>query len=403
MTSRALTSRTGPAGRAICRRARNPLEAARAETPKRGDGGLASPRRIVWFVSSGGGRHLPALDGVRGIAVAAVVAYHLWPLTVRGGYLGVSVFFTLSGYLITGRILAEYERTGGLSLVRFYDRRFRRLLPAASAVVLAVVLTASLTGRSEVLSAGDVRSAVFWHYNWHELASDFQYGGVAPSSLGHYWSLSIEEQYYFLFPLAAMLALRFGGRRSLTWLVAAMALSGVLLALLLDSYFNSFSRMGEIAVGCLLAVSGAAITKAAAARALAAIGVAAMVPVFLFVSLPTRNELPNAALVVTMMATLACIGAATFDPPLLTLRPLVVLGKYSYSIYLVHWPIIVFVDGFVLRMALIAVCSVASYHLVESPIRLAKEVTPDATLHSARHNIGVDAGRSSDQLRSPAG
>ena len=107
-----------------------------------------------------------------------------------------------------------------------------------------------------LLSAGDVRSAVFWHYNWHEMARNFEYGGVAPSALGHYWSLSIEEQYYFVFPLVAMGALRLGGRRALSATVAAMVAAGLVLAVMLDSYFSSFSRMAEIAFGCLARCGG---------------------------------------------------------------------------------------------------------------------------------------------------
>jgi peptidoglycan/LPS O-acetylase OafA/YrhL len=355
--------------------------------------------RNLWAVNRGGARYLPALDGVRGLAVAAVVAYHLWPETIRGGYLGVSVFFTLSGFLITGRILAEFDRTGSLSLVTFYDRRFRRLLPAASAVVLAVVLVVVITDQPEVLSAGDVRSAVFWHYNWHELARNFQYGGVAPSVLGHYWSLSIEEQYYFVFPLVSLIALRLGGRRALSVIVTSMTVAGVVLAFTLDSYFNSFSRMAEIAFGCLLAVTGWSIRRSSVGRGVISVGLVALLAVFVLVELPARNELPNVALLVTALATIGCIAAAESEHRLLIAPPMVVLGRYSYSIYLVHWPIIVFVDGLIWQLVLMVACSLASFHLIESPIRLAKGVTPDATLHSPRGDVRVDADSGRDRLR----
>lgn len=342
---------------------------------------------------------MPALDGVRGLAVAAVVAYHLWPETIRGGYLGVSVFFTLSGFLITGRILAEFERTGRLSLVTFYDRRFRRLLPAASAVVLAVVLVVVITDQRAVLAAGDVRAAVFWYYNWHELARNFEYGGVAPSALGHYWSLSIEEQYYFVFPAVAMISLRLGGRRALSVIVTAMSVAGVCLAFTLDSYFNSFSRMAEIAFGCLLAITGWSIRRTKVGRGVVSVGLVALLVVFVLVDLPARNELPNIALLITALATIGCIAAAETEHRVLVAKPMVLLGRYSYSIYLVHWPIIVFVDGLILRLVLIVACSLASFHLVESPIRLAKGVTPHAPVHSSRDDLVVDADSGRDRLR----
>ncbi len=330
--------------------------------------------------------------------MAGVVAYHLWPNAIRGGYLGVSVFFVLSGFLITGRLLAEHERTGAVSLMSFYDRRFRRLLPAASLVVLGVVVVVIATGQRTVLSAGDVRAAVFWHYNWHELARHFEYGGVAPSALGHYWSLAIEEQFYFVFPVIAASALRWGGRRALAVAVSVLAAAGLVMSIAFDSYFNSLGRMSEIAFGCVLAVFGWTIARAEVAHRITSAALVILLTAFVFVDLPTRNELPNVAIICTVAATLLCITAAGSQHPMLVSAPLVVLGRYSYSVYLVHWPVIVLVDGLATQLVLTAVLSAASYHLVEAPIRFAKEVTPDEDLHRPHHDLVVVVGSSSDRI-----
>lgn len=314
-------------------------------------------------------RHIPALDGLRGVAVLAVLAYHFMPSRIVGGYLGVSVFFTLSGFLITRLVVDELAQTGSLNLWRFYDRRFRRLIPAASLVIIAVVVATTLDNGPATIDRGDAFAAVFWHYNWHELGQAFVYGGDVPSALGHYWSLAIEEQFYLVYPALVFLAFRLGGRRGATGMVALLVVIGLVAHVGIDNYFNSFARMGEIAAGALLALSGFVIGRAGVGRAVSMAALAVIVGLCLAVRLPVGNDLPNAAIIACTIATLVVISAAEHQR-LLSATPLRVLGTYSYSLYLWHWPVLVFVDGWPLQIALTIALSLASYHLVEAPARL---------------------------------
>src|SRR3546814_43849 len=144
--------------------------------------------------------HVPALDGLRGLAVLAVVAYHAGLAGARGGYLGVSAFFTLSGFLITSLLLVEWSGCGGVSLRGFWARRFRRLLPAAVAVIAGVVVAATFLADSGQLAdlRGDVVAGLGYVANWRFVLEERSYGEpvTGPSPLQPLWSLAIEEQFY---------------------------------------------------------------------------------------------------------------------------------------------------------------------------------------------------------------
>ena len=159
----------------------------------------------------------PALDGLRGIAVAAVVVNHLRPNALPGGWLGVDVFFVLSGYLITSLLLTERTATGRIDLGRFYSRRARRLLPALFLVLVGVTVAARLA--PDAPGFNDLRydglSALAYVANWHFIASGAKYfNALTPSPLQHLWSLSIEEQFYLAWPIALVLVLRRGRART---------------------------------------------------------------------------------------------------------------------------------------------------------------------------------------------
>ena len=161
--------------------------------------------------------HLSGLDGLRGLAVIGVLLFHGGFTWARGGFLGVSTFFTLSGFLITNILVREWDATSAIGLGRFWTRRFRRLLPAALVAIALVGRVWWRVGSAEQISAlrGDMLSSVAYVANWRFLFSGTSYASLfsAPSPLQHFWSLAIEEQFYLVFPLIVIVVMRVGGRR----------------------------------------------------------------------------------------------------------------------------------------------------------------------------------------------
>lgn len=314
--------------------------------------------------------HIPALDGLRGLSVLAVVLYHFDDRILAGGFLGVSVFFTLSGFLISRILLHEAETTGTISVRRFFDRRFRRLLPAASLAIIGTSAWVLASGRRHLLPAGDVRSSALWHFNWHELSKDISYGAADSSALGHFWSLAIEEQFYFVYPVIILGLLRVN-KRCVRPAILGAAIVSILLASMLDSYYNTFSRSFEILAGCAAATHSTAKIRGSLATSGPLV---ALIALMALTTLPTGGELPTIAVFLTAGATVMIIHASqtTGGHPILTHPVLRTLGTYSYSIYLWHWPVFVLVDNALIRIALTVLLSVGSYHLVEQPIRRTK-------------------------------
>ncbi|MDP9183278.1 MAG: acyltransferase, partial [Actinomycetota bacterium] len=220
----------------------------------------------------------PALDGIRGLAVAAVLCFHAGFSWMTGGFLGVSTFFTLSGFLITSLLLSERERTGGISLKNFWVRRARRLAPAVLvlfAIVATMLATGVLTARSSV--AGDAVATAGWGANWRFVLSGQSYGDLfsEPTPFQHMWSLAVEEQFYLLFP--GLILLLLGRSKQLRrWRAGLFVLGGIGLSTFLcaylahpgsveRSYYGTDTRMAEPFVGVLLALL---ITRAGGIRPL---------------------------------------------------------------------------------------------------------------------------------------
>jgi peptidoglycan/LPS O-acetylase OafA/YrhL/lysophospholipase L1-like esterase len=335
--------------------------------------------------------HVVALDGLRGVAVAAVVAYHVRPDWVPGGFLGVDLFFVLSGYLITSLLLEEHERSGRIDLVGFAGRRVRRLVPAVLLVVLAVSVYIGANG-----DLGEIERArrhglatIGYVANWLFIADgDSYFADVAgPSMLRHVWSLAIEEQFYLLWPLMAWGALRLAGRRAVVGVALAVgAVSVVLMAVLHDAvdpsraYFGTDTRIFEPLVGAALAV--ALPLRSTKPQWLVRFGAAAgalWLLMLLLVDDQWTGFYLGGALAIAVVVG-AVVIAATADGPvakLLAWRPLVGLGVISYGVYLWHWPILLVArrdswtgsvadGGIVVSSVAVAY---ASHRLVERPVR----------------------------------
>jgi peptidoglycan/LPS O-acetylase OafA/YrhL len=340
-----------------------------------------------------------AFDGLRGLAVAAVVCFHAQLPGARGGFLGVSAFFTLSGYLITTLLLDERERSGRVSLSAFWSRRARRLLPAAFLALAAIVVFGSSVATADQARAlrGDVLSALAHAANWRFYFSGQSYSALfsEPSPVLHFWSLAIEEQFYVLFPVVVALALRFGrGRRTfLTALVVAGIGASVVAAFAMSDatsrvYYGTDTRAAELLVGALLAIvlhrraGGPSSVRAPLAATIA--GVAALTAMAVLWSTVDQTDAWLARGGFTMHACLAAtvIAAARYEGVLATTlswRPLVALGTISYGVYLFHWPLFLWltpertglgtVPLFVLRVSLAVAAAALSYRYLEQPIR----------------------------------
>jgi peptidoglycan/LPS O-acetylase OafA/YrhL len=332
-------------------------------------------------------RYHPALDGLRAVAVICVVLFHAGATSglanlAPGGFIGVSVFFTLSGYLVTAVLLREIAESGGLDVRRFWARRIRRLAPASLTVVV-------WTGFRWV----DAAAGALGYTNWHVVASgEGQLLRTIVGPLGPFWSLAIEEQFYALLTVAVLVAVRTRRPvRTLSFMVAAGWFASLLVQLLVSGpqfrlEFGTDARGAELLAGCglalLLHIRPEALRQSAAWLAPAGlVGFVAM----LAVASTTDYDPPwllrggyAAVSVVSavLVASLLLPGPLT---RLLALAPFVAVGKMSYSWYVVHWPVILImtsdrigVDGWPLLVAKVVASSVAAavLHLaIEQPLR----------------------------------
>ncbi len=341
------------------------------------------------------------VEGLRAVAILAVLLCHAGIPVFAGGYVGVDVFFVISGFLITGLLLRELRRHGRISLAGFYARRARRLLPL-TALLLGTVAVASLLLLSPLRAlevAGDIVSSALYTANWHFAAQSVDYFAqdVEPSPVLHLWSLAIEEQFYLAWPallLGATWYQRRRGRRldRALWLALALvfALSlGFGIAFTSDepaaAYFSTFGRAWELALGGCLALLGAVRLPRLGAAALGWAGLAAIV--YAALAFDATTPFPGVAALVPTVGAAALIlagsAAAERGSPAgpLSLRPVRYVGRISYSWYLWHWPALVFaafVWGPLSPLAGVAVVlasllpTVLGHHLVEEPVRHAR-------------------------------
>lgn len=352
-------------------------------------------------------RYIPALDGLRAFAVLAVIAYHMGMAWAPGGLLGVTVFFVLSGYLITSLLLIEWDNTGRIDLPQFWLRRVRRLFPAivfvtACSAALFTVFDHSLLTKLR----DDMWAALLWVTNWWYILRDVSYFDAlgAPSPLTHFWSLAIEEQFYVIWPLLLFAAHKLGVKRAamrnatLALAVASAAEMALLYTPDADPsrvYYGTDTRAFSLLIGAWLAFvwpshllgakSGVRLTKrertvfdgvgAAAFAGLVAMAVLAdgFSP-FWYYGGTLLASILTAVLIAVMVHPASALGRAA------SAKPLVWVGLRSYGIYLWHYPLLLLMSPqsaigetpwwmYPVQLAVIFACAAFSYRFVENPIR----------------------------------
>ncbi len=353
------------------------------------------------------------IQGLRAVAVLMVVLFHLWPNRLPGGYVGVDVFFVISGFLITSHLLRELDRTGSVSLLQFWARRIRRLLPA-SYVVLVVSAVGVLVWVPRLVWQqffGEILAAALYVENWALAlgAVDYLAADNQPSPAQHYWTLSAEEQFYLVWPLLVLLgvwlatrrsrrrpdgaAAGLGGRRGVLLVMAVVTAVSLAYSLWITAqdpawaYFVTPARAWEFGAGALLAfapdVRGRHLGRALLGwAALVTLGSCSLV-------LDKDTPMPGTAAIVVVGATLALIWVAAPDPDwshgrLLTWRPAEWIGDISYSIYLWHWPLVILlpyatghplttVDKVSILLATIGLAALTKRY-VEDPVRTTRRL-----------------------------
>ena len=348
----------------------------------------------------------PALDGVRALAVTAVLLFHGGVPGFDGGYLGVSVFFTLSGYLITSLLVHEHRVNDRIDLATFYSRRLRRLLPASALCLLGVVVLAAVTEVFDGVASlrSHVLGSLFQVANWVFLAGEGSYqdllaqasGSVSP--LEHFWSLAIEEQFYWVWPpLMALVLGRIPLHRSRVTAIGTLTLLGLLAAPIIAqtwgpdaAYWATPARMGEILVGAFIAVALYGRTVDAKWGVLAPAALVALAATVVLFPSSSGPAYEGALSLIALVSGALLIGLQVDGPvrSWLAAGPLVWLGRISYGVYLFHWPVYVLLDAdrtgtsgpllFAIRLAVTMAVSVASYRLLELPIRHAPKMRPRA-------------------------
>jgi peptidoglycan/LPS O-acetylase OafA/YrhL len=350
----------------------------------------ATPRAVRKF--------RPDIEGLRAVAVVLVVLSHLG-LVFRGGYVGVDVFFVISGFLITRQLTTELSRTDRISFARFYARRVRRILPAATVVIVGTLLAcwrwdSPLQVKSDAL---DALFSAFSGVNWRLAQNGTNYflSTAPPSPFQHFWSLSVEEQFYAVWPVlllvAGLVARRRGsGRKPLVWALLTIMAASLALSVITTAsspswaYFGTQTRAWELALGALLAVTVDVWTRMPPALASQMSWLGLGLITLAALSYTSETNYPGVAVVLPVTGAAfviagGCPGWSRGAELLLMRRPAQFLGRVSYSWYLVHWPMLTILPMatghpltlaeklFVLFGSL--ALATAMFYLVERPIR----------------------------------
>jgi peptidoglycan/LPS O-acetylase OafA/YrhL len=353
-------------------------------------------------------RFIPHVQGLRAIAVLAVVLYHFWPGRVTGGYVGVDIFFVISGFLITGHLMRELSATGSVRLGQFWARRARRLLPASLLVLLfcaIVAMSPYLTPTSALPNeVQEILASTFYVENWFLAlnSADYLNHSGDPTTVQHYWSLSLEEQFYVMWPLIMLLAAWIGvkffrGARRRAVITALAIVTVVSFAFCVvftitnpaPAYFVTFGRMWQFGVGALIAlVPLLRVRNAMGSFVLGWAGV--LVLVYAIFTFDGQTPFPGYMAAIPTLGAAAVLAASNterwwYPTRILAIRPAQFVGDISYSLYLWHWPLIIIAPsvpfwGLTIyhRVALLILCFVLAWltkKFVEDPARSWKVLT----------------------------
>jgi peptidoglycan/LPS O-acetylase OafA/YrhL len=344
---------------------------------------------------------MPGIEGLRGLAVLAVLLFHNGFGWARGGFLAVSTFFTLSGFLITLLVIWEHSNTGTVSIKGFWSRRYRRLMPASLLCLLGVVAFGHFVASPSQLATlrGDVLASLAYVANWRFIVTGQSYAAVfsAPSPVLHFWSLAVEEQFYLVFPVVVFVTFKLtnGSRRALASVLVVLSLLSLASMFWLYTpgqdpsrvYYGTGTRAIEILLGALLALllanpRGLVLRVPGWAWTAAGLIAGAVVLILWNQAVQSAPWLYEGGLTgYALMSCLIIVAAIRRGPvrSLMSFRPLRWLGAISYGVYLFHWPIYLWLSAsrtglapwplFGLRVAVTVAVAYGSYHLLEMPIR----------------------------------
>lgn len=347
-------------------------------------------------ISEGQNSYIRGIDGLRAVAVLMVLAYHFKLPFARSGLLGVTIFFVISGFLITRILITEIENTGTINLKRFWMKRVRRLMPAILTMIMALLFASAAFDRVLFTKVcQDFWSAVFCYNNWYQIfkqVSYFENAGV-PSPLTHCWSLAVEAQFYLLYPVLMLFLAGFKKRKKwfagVTVLLAAVSLG--LMWVLFDPaedpsrvYYGTDTRVFSLLFGGLMAqIEGFGIEKKMPGILRDIIGCLSLAGLFCMMimvdgysSFLYRGGQGIASLL-TVLVILAVLNENSMLNKIFCLYPMVWIGERSYGIYLWHYPIILLISNgrkpvwwmIIVEMLLTVACAAASYRFIETPVR----------------------------------
>ena len=360
-------------------------------------------------MSNNKSKYLPSIDSLRALAVLAVIIYHVDVNYLPGGFLGVDLFFVLSGYLISSLIIKEYRKTGSLNLYNFYIRRARRLLPAVYFMITVGLVVMVLF--NEVLLRKSHLDAIFgyiyssnWWYIFHKLDYFDSFGAQSPFK--HLWSLAIEEQFYMIFPLLFLLVNRkkkskdgtYKLNKNFLYVVLGLILVSLIAHILLFDinnisriYFGTDTRAFSLLVGVVGAIlypmerlhAKVTLQQNMVYSVVSLVSIATLITVMIYTSEYNTLLYRGGFLLVAILGLIVIISSGkqhTLMSRLLSFKPVVFIGKISYSLYLWHFPVLVLTTPVseignpniffvILRIVLTFAVAIVSYVFVETPIR----------------------------------